>query len=121
VRALRSAPLKEITDLYDTASRRRDESGATNAESDTGGRRPAQLNLAPHPTTPGLSLIGLPELIGWPAPRLIALLTVFAYFYFICLRSRDLDVQRERDELQAALRSSEKGLETNKSVRGKSR
>jgi len=81
-------------------------------------RRPAQLNLARIRTTPGLSLIGLPELIGLAGAALLALLTVFAYFYFyLPAQSRLRSIQRERDELQATLRASEKGLETNKSVR----
>jgi len=80
-------------------------------------RRTGQLNLARIRTTPGLSLIGLPELIGLSGAALIALLTVFAYFYFyLPAQSRLTSIQQERDRLQATIRISEKGLETNKSV-----
>ena len=80
-------------------------------------RRPRQLDFARIRKTPGLSLIGLPELIGLAGAALIALLTIFAYFYFyLPAQSRLTSAQLERERLQAVLRSSEKGLETNKSV-----
>jgi Tfp pilus assembly protein PilO len=79
--------------------------------------RPRPLNFASIRKTPGLSLIGLPELIGLAGAGLIALLTVFAYFYFyLPAQSRLTAMQLERERLQAVLRSSEKGLETNKTV-----
>jgi|SRR5690349_12824469 len=79
--------------------------------------RPRQLNFGTIRKTPGLSLIGLPELIGLAGAGLIALLTVFAYFYFyLPAQSRLISAQLERERLQAVLRSSEKGLETNKTV-----
>jgi hypothetical protein len=80
-------------------------------------RRPRQLDFARIRKTPGLSLIGLPELIGLAGAALIALLTIFAYFYFyLPAQSRLTSAQLERERLQAVLRSSEKGLETNKTV-----
>src|SRR5262245_25430806 len=79
-------------------------------------RRP-QLDFARIRKTPGFSLIGLPELIGLVGAALIALLTIFAYFYFyLPAQSRLTSAQLERERLQAVLRSSEKGLETNKTV-----
>ena len=79
-------------------------------------RRP-QLDFARIRKTPGFSLIGLPELIGLAGAALIALLTIFAYFYFyLPAQSRLTAAQLERERLQAVLRSSEKGLETNKTV-----
>jgi len=79
-------------------------------------RRPP-LNLARITQTRGLSLIGLPELIGLVGAAFLALITAFAYFYFyLPAQSRLSNAQQERDRLQAALRSSQKGLETNKSV-----
>jgi Tfp pilus assembly protein PilO len=70
--------------------------------------------------TPGLSLIGLPELIGLAGAALIALLTIFAYFYFyLPAQSRLTSLQLERERLQAVLRSSQTGLETNRSVSDK--
>ena len=57
---------------------------------------------------PALSVIGLPELIGLAGAALLALLTVFAYFYFyLPADSRLKSLQRERDQLQVQLRSSE--------------
>ena len=80
-------------------------------------RRPPQLDFARIRKTPGLSLIGLPELIGLAGAALIALLTIFAYFYFyLPAQSRLTSAQLERERLQAVLRSSQKGLETNKTV-----
>ena len=79
-------------------------------------RRP-QLNLARIKQTPGLSLIGVPELIGVACAALIALLTIFAYVYFyLPAQSRLTSAQLERERLQGVLRSTEKGLETNKTV-----
>jgi Tfp pilus assembly protein PilO len=79
--------------------------------------RRASLNLTRIRQTPGLSLIGLPELIGLAGAALIALITIFAYFYFyLPAQSRLTTAQQDRDRLQAVLRSSKEGLETNKSV-----
>ena len=79
-------------------------------------RRP-QLNLARIKGTPGLGLIGLPELIGLACAALIALLTIFAYVYFyLPAQSRLTSAQLERDRLQGVLRSTQTGLETNKTV-----
>jgi hypothetical protein len=79
--------------------------------------RRAPLNLTRIRQTPGLSLIGLPELIGLTGAALIALITIFAYFYFyLPAQSRLTTAQQDRDRLQVVLRSSQAGLETNKSV-----
>lgn len=79
-------------------------------------RRP-QLNLARIKQAPGLSLVGLPELIGVAGAALIALLTIFAYVYFyLPAQSRLTYAQLERDRLQGVLRSTERGLETNQTV-----
>jgi Tfp pilus assembly protein PilO len=79
-------------------------------------RRPP-LDFARIRKTRGFSLIGWPELIGLAGAALIALLTIFAYFYFyLPAQSRLTSAQLERERLQAVLRSSEKGLETNKTV-----
>src|ERR1041385_2500345 len=79
--------------------------------------RPRPLNFASIRKTPGLSLIGLPELIGLAGAGLIALLTVFAYFYFyLPAQSRLTAMQLERDRLQNVLRSTQTGLETNETV-----
>lgn len=68
--------------------------------------------------TPGLSVLGLPELIGLAAALLIALITVFAYFYFyVPAHARLRSAQQERDRLQAQLRSSEANLQQTTTTR----
>jgi len=57
---------------------------------------------------PGLNALGLPEMLGLGGALLIALITIFAYFYFyVPAQSRLRSAQLERDRLQAQLRSSE--------------
>src|SRR5687767_16008177 len=81
-------------------------------------RRPRQISIAKLRTAPGLSLIGLPELIGLAGAVLIAILTIFAYFYFyLPAQSRLTALQLERDQLQAFLRSSQSNLQQNTTVR----
>lgn len=56
----------------------------------------------------GLGLIGLPELIGLAGAALLALITLFAYFYFyLPAQSRLRSTQKEAELLQAQLRSSQ--------------
>lgn len=58
---------------------------------------------------PGLSLIGLPELIGLAAAALLALITVFAYFYFyLPAHSRLTSTEQEREQLQTQLRTAQR-------------
>jgi len=58
---------------------------------------------------PGLSVIGLPELIGLAGAALLALITVFAYFYFyLPAHSRLTATEHERDQLQIQLRIAER-------------
>lgn len=81
-------------------------------------RRPRQISIAKLRTAPGLSLIGLPELIGLAGAALIAILTIFAYFYFyLPAQSRLTTLQLERDGLQAFLRTSQSNLQQNTTVR----
>ena len=81
-------------------------------------RRPSQINLARIRTAPGLSLIGVPELIGLVGAAFIAIVTIFAYFYFyLPAQSRLTSTQLERDRLQALLRSSQNNLQQNTTVR----
>jgi Tfp pilus assembly protein PilO len=80
-------------------------------------RRPSQIRLAKLRTAPGLSLIGLPELIGLAGAVLIAILTIFAYFYFyLPAQSRLTSLQLERDRLQAFLRTSQNNLQQTTTV-----
>ena len=81
-------------------------------------RRPRQISIAKLRTAPGLSLIGLPELIGLAGAALITILTIFAYFYFyLPAQSRLTTLQLERDRLQAFLRTSQSNLQQNTTVR----
>src|SRR5439155_26513219 len=58
---------------------------------------------------PGLSVIGFPELIGLGGAAVLALITVFAYFYFyLPAHSRLTSTEHERDQLQTQLRTAEK-------------
>lgn len=71
--------------------------------------------------TTALSIIGLPELIGLAAAALIAILTVFAYFYFYVpagfrLRSVELERQRLLGQKQASGVALEQGITTKESV-----
>ncbi|HEX5703335.1 MAG TPA: GspMb/PilO family protein [Pyrinomonadaceae bacterium] len=82
------------------------------------GRPRRQISIAKLKTTPGLSLIGLPELIGLAGAVLIAILTIFAYFYFyLPSQSRLTTLQLERDQLQGFLRTSQSHLQQNTTVR----
>jgi Tfp pilus assembly protein PilO len=81
-------------------------------------RRSGQISIAKLRSAPGLSLIGLPELIGLAGAALIAILTIFAYFYFyLPAQSRLTSLQLERDRLQAFLRTSQSNLQQNTTVR----
>lgn len=67
---------------------------------------------------PGLNVLGLPELIGLAGAIVIALITVFAYFYFyVPAHSRLRSAQLERQRLQAQLRSSEVNFKQTTSTR----
>ena len=79
-------------------------------------RRPA-ISMAIQ-RAPVLKIIGLPELIGLAGAALIALITIFAYFYFyLPAHSRLTSTQLERDRLQGQLRASESNLQQTTTVR----
>jgi hypothetical protein len=81
-------------------------------------RRRTQIGLAQIRRGPVLSLIGLPELIGLAAAALLAILTIFAYFYFyLPAQSRLTSTQLERDRLQGLLRASQTNFDETESVR----
>jgi Tfp pilus assembly protein PilO len=81
-------------------------------------RRPGSLNLTRIKRAPVLNVIGLPELIGLATAALIALITIFAYFYFyLPAHSRLRSLNQERDRLQAVWRSSESNLQSTTTVR----
>src|SRR5712691_7229916 len=66
----------------------------------------------------GLRVIGVPELIGLSVAALLALLTIFAYLYFLApAHSRRDLAQLERDRLQGQVRASQLNLNEDISVR----
>jgi len=70
-------------------------------------RRKIPIRLDQLKRAPALTVIGLPELIGLAGAALLALMTVFAYFYFyLPAHSRLASAQLERDRLQGQLRAS---------------
>jgi len=72
-------------------------------------RRQIPIRLDQLKRAPGLIVIGLPELIGLAGAVLLALVTVFTYFYFyLPAHSRLTSSQQERDRLQTQLRTSQK-------------
>ena len=81
-------------------------------------RRPSQISITRLRRVPVLNLIGLPELIGVAGAAVIALMTIFAYFYFyLPAQSRLTNLQVQRDSLQAFLRNSQSNLQQNTTVR----
>lgn len=72
-------------------------------------RRQTPIRLAQLRRAPALSVIGLPELIGLAGAALLALITVFAYFYFyLPAHSRLASSEHERELLQNQQRTAEK-------------
>src|SRR5437667_7024390 len=66
----------------------------------------------------GLRVIGIPEQIGLSVAALLALLTIFAYLYFLApANSRLTLAQLERDRLQGQVRASQVNLNENIGVR----
>ncbi len=66
----------------------------------------------------GLRVIGIPELIGLSVAALLALLTIFAYLYFLApAHSRRDLAQLERDRLQGQVRASQLNLNEDIGVR----
>jgi Tfp pilus assembly protein PilO len=80
-------------------------------------RSRSSLSLTHIRRAPVLNVIGLPELIGLVGAALIALITIFAYFYFyLPAHSRLTSLQLERNRLQGQLRKSETELDTTTTV-----
>src|SRR5439155_10051028 len=72
------------------------------------GRQQIRVRLDQFKSSPGLNVIGLAELIGLAAAAVLALITIFAYFYFLVpANSRLTSSKLDRDRLQGVLRSSE--------------
>ena len=72
------------------------------------GRQQIRVRFDSLRSSPALSAIGLPELIGLAGAAVIALLTIFAYFYFLVpANSRLTAAKLDRDRLQGVLSSSQ--------------
>lgn len=81
-------------------------------------RRQSSLSLTKIRRAPVLNVIGLPELIGLAGAALIALITVFAYFYFyLPAHSQLASLQLERARLQGQVLKSKTELDTTTTVR----
>ena len=82
------------------------------------GRRQIRVRFDQLKRSPGLRVIGLPELIGLSVAALLALITIFAYFYFLVpANSHQKLVESERDRLQGQLRASQLNLKEDETAR----
>ena len=71
--------------------------------------RRIQIRFDQFKRAPALRVIGIPELFALAAAALLALITVFAYFYFyLPAHSRLISTEHERQLLQTQLRTAEK-------------
>ena len=86
-------------------------------ESPLSSRRPMTIRADQMKRAPVLSIIGLPELIGLAGAALLALLTIFAYFYFyLPAVSRLKSAESDRARLQAQRQTSGALLQENQST-----
>jgi hypothetical protein len=81
------------------------------------GRRQIRVRFDQLKRSPGLRVIGLPELIGLSVAALLALITVFSYFYFLtpAHTRRDFALS-ERDRLRVQLRASQMNFDKDKNA-----
>lgn len=72
------------------------------------GRRQIPTRFDQLRRAPALNALGFPELVGLAGASLLALITIFAYFYFyVPAHLRLTSAQLQRDRLQGQLRASE--------------
>ena len=82
------------------------------------GRQQIRIRFDKLKRSSGLRVIGVPELIGLSVAALLALLTIFAYLYFLApAHSRRDLAQLERDRLQGQVRASQVNLNEDIGVR----
>jgi hypothetical protein len=91
------------------------------AEAGLAPRRQVSIRFEQLKRTPAMNIIGLPELIGLAGAALLAILTIFAYFYFYVpagfrLRSVELERQRLLGVRQASGTALEQGTTTRQSI-----
>jgi len=76
------------------------------------GRRQIPISLGQLKRTPVLNVIGVPELVGLSGAALLALITVFAYFYFfVPSHSRLNSARLEHDLLLGKLQATQKDVQ----------
>ncbi len=82
------------------------------------GRQPIRVRFDQLKRAPGLRVIGVPELIGLSVAALLALITIFAYFYFLApANSRLTSAQLERERLQGQVRASQLNVNEGETAR----
>jgi hypothetical protein len=82
------------------------------------GRQQIRIRFDQLKRSSGLRVIGVPELIGLSGAALLALLTIFAYLYFLApAQSRRNLVQLERERLQGQVRASQLNLTEGETAR----
>ncbi len=82
------------------------------------GRRQIRVRLDQLKSSPGLRVIGLPELIGLSVAALLVLITIFAYFYFLGpSQSRRDFALSERDRLRVQLQASQRNFSEDDNAR----
>jgi type II secretion system (T2SS) protein M len=82
------------------------------------GRQQIRIRFDQLKRSSGLRVIGVPELIGLSVAALLALLTIFAYLYFLApAHSRRNLAQLERDRLQGQVRASQVNLKEDTDAR----
>lgn len=80
-------------------------------------RRQIRIDIRQLKRAPMFSILGVPELIGLACAAVLAIITIFAYFYFyIPSHSRLNSARLERERLQGQLAASQKGLQDTKGV-----
>ncbi len=87
-------------------------------QSRAAGRQQIRVRFDQLKRSSGLRVIGVPELIGLSVAALLALLTIFAYLYFLApAHSRRDLAQLERDRLQGQVRASQVNLKEDTDAR----
>jgi hypothetical protein len=82
------------------------------------GRQQIRVRFNKLKRSSGLRVIGVPELIGLSVAALLALLTIFAYLYFLApAHSRRDLAQLERERLQGQVRASQVNLKEDTDAR----
>jgi Tfp pilus assembly protein PilO len=82
------------------------------------GRQQIRIRFDKLKRSSGLRVIGTPELVGLSVAALLALLTIFAYLYFLApAQSRLKLVQLERERLQGQVRASQVNIADGETAR----